>query len=83
VRPESLVYGALIGIGVVLLMSWLTGRPPSLRRPNLLNLVFGGLVLAVPNVTEALGLGFAIGVALVFAAAAIVYAWNRFRAQPN
>jgi uncharacterized membrane protein HdeD (DUF308 family) len=52
-------------------------------RPNLLNLVFGGLVLAVPNVTEALGLGFAIGVALVFAAAAIVYAWNRFRPQPN
>jgi hypothetical protein len=83
VRLESFIYGALIGLGLVLLMSWLTGRPPALQRPTLLNVVAGGLALAVPYVSEALGLGFAAGVALVLAVAAIVYAWNRFRPQPS
>lgn len=84
-RPESLLYGAIIGAVFVLLFSWVSGRPIRPQRPRLQNVLFGVVLVLTPFVTDALGIGFGTGVLLGFvliaAEAVIAYAWRRLRPQ--
>jgi hypothetical protein len=85
VRPESLLYGAIMGVVFVLLFSWVSGRPLRPRRPRLQNVLFAVVLGLTPLVTDALGIGFGTGVLLAFvliaAEAVIEYAWRRLRPQ--
>jgi hypothetical protein len=83
VSPESFVYGAIIGVALAFLLARLTGRPLTLRRLTALDIVTGALIIGVPYATQALGVGFEMGLLLVFAAIVVVYAWRRLRPQPS
>ena len=82
-RPESLLYGAIMGAVFVLFFSWVSGRSLRPRWPRLQNLLFAVVIVFTPLVTDALGMGFGTGVLLVFvfmiAEAVIEYAWRRLR----
>jgi hypothetical protein len=71
-----------MGVMFVLFFYWLSGRPLSfqeLRRIRLVDVLTGLALVAVPQVTQAIGLGFGAGVMLLLIAFAIGYAWRHFR----
>jgi len=83
VRPESLVYGAIIGVVLAFLISWMRGRPFTLRRPSVMNVVAALVAATLPFATEASGRGWWTGVLAGLVAAVVAYAWRRFRLRPS
>jgi len=82
VTLESVVYGAVTGVLLALVFSWLSGRPLSFRDPRrirILNVLTVVVAVAVPQLTEAAGLGYGPGVVLLLTAVAVIYGWRHFR----
>lgn len=82
-RPDSLVYGAVIGVVLALLISWMRGSPFTLRRPSVMNVVAGVIAAMLPFATEAIGLGWWTGILAGLIAALVVYGWRRLRTRPS
>jgi len=82
VKLESAVYGAVTGVVLALVFSWLSGHQLSfreLRRTRIVNVLTVIVAVAVPQLTEAIGLGYGAGVGLLLTAVAVVYSWRHFR----
>jgi NhaP-type Na+/H+ or K+/H+ antiporter len=80
VRPESIVYGAVMGLALALLWSRLSGQRLSLRprRPTIWDLLIIAFAFYMPIVGAVIDNGFVASVVVILTGIALVLAWRRF-----